>query len=59
MLQDNYQKRICLTFVDDYCDEKWAEKVIFVCIIHCDKKKFLNDCSPSDPAIPFAYSYVC
>ena len=23
----NYQKRICLTFVDDFFDEKWEEKV--------------------------------
>ena len=50
-----------LTFVDDYFDKKWEEKVIFLCITHCNKKKFNNDCSPpppSDPAIPFAYSCV-
>ena len=28
-------------------------------IINGEKKTFLNDCSPIDPAIPFAYSYVC
>ena len=38
----NYQKRIRLTFVDDYFDEKWEEKVIFLCIIDCIKKKFFK-----------------
>ena len=38
----NYQKRICLTFVDDYFDEKWEEKVIILFIIHCNKKKFFK-----------------
>ena len=46
MHHTNYQKTIRLTFVDDYFDEKWEEKVIFLCITHCNKKKFLNDCSP-------------
>ena len=57
MHHTNYQKRIRLTFVDDYFGDKWEEKVIFLCIIHCNKKSFLNDCPPpppSDPAIPFA-----
>ena len=31
-----------LTFVDDYFGEKWEEKVIFLCIIHCNKKKFFK-----------------
>ena len=39
MHHTNYQKRIRLTFVDDYFGEKWEEKVIFLCIIHCNKKK--------------------
>ena len=38
----NYQKRIRLTFVDDYFDEKWEEKVIILCRIHCNKKKFFK-----------------
>ena len=38
----NYQKRIRLTFVDDNFDEKWEEKVIFLCIIHGDKKKLFK-----------------
>ena len=59
MHHTNYQKRIRLTFVDDYFDEKWEEKVIFLCIIHCDKKKCLMIVPPSDPAIPFAHSCVC
>ena len=46
MHPSNYQKKIRLTFVDYYFDEKWEEKVIFLCIIDCIKKKFLNDCSP-------------
>ena len=46
MHHNNFQKRIRLTFVDDYFDEKWEEKVIFLCIIHRNKTKFLNDCSP-------------
>ena len=25
-------------FVDDFFDEKWEEKVIFLCIIHCEYK---------------------
>ena len=58
MYHINNQKRIRLTFVDDYFDEKWEEKVIFLYNIDCIKKKFLNDCSPSDPAIPSAYSCV-
>ena len=40
MHHTNYQKRIRLTFVDDYFGEKWEENVIFLCIIHCNKKKF-------------------
>ena len=28
-----------ITFVDDCFDEKWEEKFIFLCIIHCNKKK--------------------
>ena len=40
MYPSNYQKRIRLTFVDDYFDEKWEEKVIFLCIIDCIKTKF-------------------
>ena len=56
----NYQKRIRLTFVDDYFDEKWEENVIILCIVIVIviRKSFLNDCSPSDPAIPFAYNCV-
>ena len=56
MHHTNYQKIIRLTFVDEYFDEKWEEKVIFLCIIHCNKKKFINDCPPppSDSAIPLA-----
>ena len=42
MHPSNYQKRIRLTFVDDYFDEKWEEKVIFLCIIDCIKKKFFK-----------------
>ena len=42
MHPSNYQKRIRLTFVDDYFDEKWEEKVIFLCIIVCIKKKFFE-----------------
>ena len=42
MHHTNYQKRIRLTFVDDYFGEKWEEKVIFLCIIHCNKKKFFK-----------------
>ena len=42
MHHSNYQKRICLTFVDDYFDEKWEEKVIFLGIIDCIKKTFLK-----------------
>ena len=42
MQHTNYQKRIRLTFVDDYFGEKWEEKVIFVCKIHCNKKKFFK-----------------
>ena len=38
----NYQKRIRLTFVDDYFDEKWEEKVINLCIIYCNKIKFFK-----------------
>ena len=38
----NYQKRIRLTFVEDYFDEKWEEKVIILCIIHSNKKKFFK-----------------
>ena len=38
----NYQKRIRLTFVVDYFGEKWEEKVIFLCIIRCNKKKFFE-----------------
>ena len=38
----NYQKRIRLALVDDYFDEKWGENVIFLCIIHCNKKKFFK-----------------
>ena len=38
MHRTNYQKRIRLTFVDNYFDEKWEEKVIFLCIIHCNNK---------------------
>ena len=30
MHHTNYQKRIRLTFVDDYFDEKWEEKVIYL-----------------------------
>ena len=42
MHHTNYQKRIRLTIVDDYFGEKWEEKVIFLCIIHCNKKKFFK-----------------
>ena len=38
MHPSNYQKRIRLTFVDDYFDEKWEDKVIFLCIIDCIKR---------------------
>ena len=46
MHHTNYQKRIRLYFVDDCFDEKWEEKVIFLCIIHCNKKKFFKLLSP-------------
>ena len=42
MHHTNYQKRIRLTFVDDYFGEKWEEQVIFLCIIHCNKKKLFK-----------------
>ena len=42
MHHTNYQKRIHITFVDDYFDELWEENVIFLCIIHCNKKKFFK-----------------
>ena len=42
MHHTNYQKRIRLTFVDDYFDEKLEENVIFLCIFHCNKKNFFK-----------------
>ena len=42
MHHTNYQKRMRLTFVDDYFGEKLEEKFMFLCIIHCDKKQFFK-----------------
>ena len=46
MHHTNYLKRIRIPFIVDNFDEKWEENVIFLCIIHCNKRSFLNDCSP-------------
>ena len=42
MLHTNDKKKIRFTFDDGYFDEKWEENVIFMCIIHCNKKMFLK-----------------
>ena len=34
------RKEYAFTFVDDYFDENWEEKVIFLCTIDCYQKKF-------------------
>ena len=36
------EKRIRLAFADDYCYEKWDGKVMFLCIIRCNKKIFFK-----------------
>ena len=43
-LPEKNSSSIRLTFVDDYFDKKWEEKVIFLCIVI--RKSFLNDCPP-------------
>ena len=54
MHHTNYRKRRRFTFFDDYFDEKRGRKGHIIVI----RKSFINDCSPGDTAIPFAYSCV-
>ena len=56
MHHTKHQKRIRLTFIDDYFDEKWEEKVIFLCIIHCNKKKFFKGLFP--PVIQLFHLHI-